>query len=191
MEGSVRQRPGRAGRQDLLQQAICAHTGRRHRAVTWCPTRASSGRARKLAYPSLTTSNANAPVASGGARPSAWRKSIQPEDPAHRSGFAFCFHYCSSMPWPSEIKSRLLHVPRPSPCSNHLGFRSRWTAEEEMRKKRALYTTETSVECPNLAGLQHDSHARASSMCGCGSDKIAREIRDTHMPAVACCTYSS
>ena len=160
MEGSVRQRPGRAGRQDLLQQAICAHTGRRHRAVTWCPTRASSGRAHKLAYPSLTTLNANAPIASGGARPSAWRKSIQREDPAHRHEFAKFFHYCSSTPWPSEIKIRLLHVPRPSPCSNHLGFRSRWTAEEEMRKKRALYTTETSVECPNLAGLQFTSELR-------------------------------
>ena len=154
MEGSVRQRPGRAGRQDLLQQAICAHTGRRHRAVTRWSTRASSQRAPKLAYPSLTTLDANAPIASGGARPSAWRKSIQREDPAHRHEFAKFFHYCSSMPWPSEIKNRLLHVPRPSPCSNHLGFRSRWTAEEEMRKKRDLYTTESSVEGPNLAGLQ-------------------------------------
>ena len=144
MEGSVRQRPGRAGRQDLLQQAICAHTGRRHRAVTWCPTRAShvsSGRARKLAYPSLTTSNANAPVASGGARPSAWRKSIQREDPAHRHEFAKFFHNSSSAPWPIEIKNRTVHVPRPSPCTVLLGPCSRWTAEEEMRKNRCYYTT--------------------------------------------------
>ena len=154
MEGSVRQRPGRAGRQDLLQQAICAHTGRRHRAVTWCPTRASSGRARKLAYPSLTTSNVNAPVASGGARPSAWRKSIQREDPAHRHEFAFCFRISSSTPWPIEMKIRTVHVPRPSPCTVLLGPCRRWTAEEEMRKKRDLYRTESFVEGPDLAGLQ-------------------------------------
>ena len=154
MEGSVRQRPGRAGRQDLLQQAICAHTGRRHRAVTWCPTRASSGRAHKLAYSSLTTLNANAHIASGGARPSAWRKSIPRKDSAHCHEFAKFFHNFSSAPWPIEIKNRLLHVPRPSPCSNHLGFRSRWTAEEEMRKNRCYYTTETCVVAPDLAGLQ-------------------------------------
>ena len=136
MEGSVRQRPGRAGRQDLLQQAICAHTGRRHRAVTWCPTRASSGRAHKLAYSSLTTLNANAPIASGGARPSAWRKSIQREDPAHRHEFAFCFRISSSTPSTFDKPIASSHVPRPSPCEEHFGFRSRWTAEEEMRKKR-------------------------------------------------------
>ena len=156
MEGSVRQRPGRAGRQDLLQQAIWAHTGRRHRAVTWCPTRASSGCAHKLAYSTLTTLNANAHIASGGARPSAWRKSIQREDPAHRHEFAFCFHISSSTPWPIDKPIASSHVPRPSPCEEHFGFRSRWTAEEEMRKKRALYRTESFVECPNMAGLQHD-----------------------------------
>ena len=154
MEGSVRQRPGCAGRQDLLQQAICAHTGRRHRAVTWCPTRASSGRAHKLAYPSLTTLNANAPIASGGARPSAWRKSIQREDPAHRHEFAFCFRISSSTPSTLDKPIALPHVPRPSPCGKHFGFRSRWTAEEEMRKKRCYYTTETFVVAPDLAGLQ-------------------------------------
>ena len=136
MEGSVRQRPGRAGRQDLLQQAICAHTGRRHRAVTWCPTRASSGRAHKLAYSSLTTLNANAHIASGGARPSAWRKSIQRGNPAHRQEFAFCCSISSSTPWPIGKPIASSHVPRPSPCEEHFGFRSRWTAEEEMRKKR-------------------------------------------------------
>ena len=156
MEGSVRQRPGRAGRQDLLQQAIWAHTGRRHRAVTRWSTRASSQRAPKLAYPSLTTLDANAPIASGGARPSAWRKSIQREDPAHRHEFAFCFHISSSTPWPIDKPFGFPHVPRPSPCGNLFTCRSRWTAEEEMRKKRALYRTEISVECPNLAGLQHD-----------------------------------
>ena len=124
MEGSVRQRPGRAGRQDLLQQAIWAHTGRRHRAVTWCPTRASSGCAHKLAYSTLTTLNANAHIASGGARPSAWRKSIQREDPAHRHEFAFCFRISSSTPSTLDKPIALPHVPRPSPCGKHFGFRS-------------------------------------------------------------------
>ena len=157
MEGSIRQRPGRAGRQDLLQQAIWAHTGRRHRAVTRWSTRASSQRAPKLAYPSLTTLNANAPIASGGARPSAWRKSIQREDPAHRHEFAKFFHNSSSAPSTFDKPIASSHVPRPSPCEEHFGFRSRWTAEEEMLQKRALYRTEISVECTNLAGLQHDT----------------------------------
>ena len=154
MEGSVRQRPGRAGRQDLLQQAICAHTGRRHRAVTWCPTRASLGRAHKLAYSTLTTLNANAHIASGGARPSAWRKSIQREDPAHRHEFAKFFHNSSSTPSPIDKPFDFPHVPRPSPCGNLFTCRSRWTAEEEMRKNRCYYTSETCVVAPNLAGLQ-------------------------------------
>ena len=97
-----------------------------------------------------------APIASGGARPSAWRKSIQREDPAHRHEFAFCFHNSSSAPWPIDKPIALPHVPRPSPCGKHFGFRSRWTAEEEMRKNRCYYTTETCVVAPNLAGLQHD-----------------------------------
>ena len=164
MEGSVRQRPGRAGRQDLLQQAICAHTGRRHRAVTRWSTRASSQRAPKLAYPSLTTLNANAPIASGGARPSAWRKSIQREDPAHRSGFAFCFRISSSTPWPIDKPFGFPHVPRPSPCGNLFTCRSRWTAEEEMRKNSGYYITERCVVSANWAGLQLDiclAHERA------------------------------
>ena len=81
---------------------------------------------------------------------------MQREDPAHRSGFAFCFRISSSTPWPIEMKIRTVHVPRPSPCTVLLGPCSRWTAEEEMRKKRDLYRTEISVEGPNLAGLQHD-----------------------------------
>ena len=148
MEGSVRQRPGRAGRQDLLQQAICAHTGRRHRAVTWCPTRASSGCAHKLSYSSLTTLNANAPIASGGARPSAWRKSIQREDPASSASPRVCKVFpqlLTSAPWPIDKPIASSHVPRPSPCEEHFGFRSRWTAEEEMRKNRCYYTSETCV----------------------------------------------
>ena len=157
MIGSVHKRRSRAGRRDLLQQAICAHTSRRHGVVTWWSTRTGSGRAHKLAYPSLTTSNANAPVASGGARPSAWRKSIQREDPAHRHEFAFCFRISSSTPWPIQMKIRTVHVPRPSPCTVLLGPCSRWTAEEEMRKNRCYYTTETCVVAPNLAGLQHDA----------------------------------
>ena len=154
MEGSVRQRPGRAGRQDLLQQAIWAHTGRRHRAVTWCPTRASSGCAHKLAYSTLTTLNANAHIASGGARPSAWRKSTQRKDSAHRHELRRFCSTCSSTPWPLEKKIRLVHVPRPSPCTNHLGFRSRWTADARERQNRCYYTSETCVVAPNLAGLQ-------------------------------------
>ena len=84
---------------------------------------------------------------------------MQREDPAHRSGFAFCFRISSSTPWPIEMKIRTVHVPRPSPCTVLLGPCSRWTAEEEMRKKRDLYRTEISVEGPNLAGLQHDGEA--------------------------------
>ena len=53
---SVHKRRSRAGRRDLLQQAICTHTRSRHGAVTWWSTTTRSGRAHKLPYSASTTS---------------------------------------------------------------------------------------------------------------------------------------
>ena len=76
MERSVQQRPGRADRRDQLEQAICARTERGHGEVRWCSSKTRSGRARKLAYRSCTTSEVNPPERSGGGRPSASRQTI-------------------------------------------------------------------------------------------------------------------
>ena len=153
---SVHKRRSRAGRRDLLQQAVCAHTRRGPGTVTWWSPRTGSGRAHKIAYPTHTTSKAIARQASSGARPSAPCQSIDAMNLAPRQTLSMFFRSCSSTPWPSDKPIGLPHVPKRPPCGNRFGFRSRWTADARERKNRALYRTETCVECTNWAGLQLD-----------------------------------